>query len=176
MGWFSSRGRADVVVESRRMTARDDDRFLEAMVYAMPDPVACVARGVVVGFNKAACALFLVDEATVMGKPLGDVVRCDERQIKDGAKLSSTRGDGRVLALGLSISDADGGKKIVVFQNGDAPRDPADDLSPRLREVLGLLTEGKAVKEIAFELKPTETSSTIALWTENGKLPPFHML
>jgi DNA-binding CsgD family transcriptional regulator len=133
-----------------------DDRFLQAMVYAMPDPVACVdERGIVRCFNKSAVALFLVDEDAVVGRALADVlsVKGGPTGVDDGARLAVARSDGVKLNLHVAISDAGHGHRFVVFANGDAPRDPRDELSPRQLEVLERLTSGLSEKQIAYELK-----------------------
>ena len=131
-----------------------DEQFLQAMVYAMPDPVVCVDRSdCVVCWNKGAEALFLVDESSAVGRPLRQLIGADGAFV-DGAQLRARRLDGVELHLRLGASaGVVEGQRIFVLANADAPRDPREGLSPRLRAVLERLLEGHAEKQIAFDLE-----------------------
>jgi DNA-binding CsgD family transcriptional regulator len=129
------------------------DEYLNAMVYALPDPVACIdAGGCVVTWNKGAAALFLLAEEGVLGRPLQEVIRA-RHPLTDGAHLSVSRSDGTPLELTLAISrDARGARSLVVFQSDQGKTDPRDDLSPRLLQTLDALLKGQPEKQIASDL------------------------
>jgi DNA-binding CsgD family transcriptional regulator len=131
----------------------NNEQVLHAMVYAMPDPVACVDRaGTVVCWNKGASALFLVDESAALGRSLRELLRVSE-PMSDGGRIELKRSDGVVVRAGITVTPAvDGQRDLVVFSSGDAPQDPRETLSPRLLEVLERLLEGQSEKQIAYDL------------------------
>lgn len=125
--------------------------YLQAMVFAMPDAVACIDGGnVVTCFNPGAVALFQREEASVVGKPIKDAIGTSAALV-DGARLKAKRNDGSAIEVTVSLTPA-GASSILVFSVGPSARDPRDDLSPRQLDVLELLMQGHGEKQISAAL------------------------